>query len=88
MAGNSGEPVRVAEVTKRIFVRGIVGLAYRAGFDVESSDSQFFVLRAANPALDGKYIAIGRVTKGMEVVDKIEKADMLNLVYVKGETPK
>ena len=31
---------------------------------------------------------IGKVTKGIEVADKIELADILKLMYVKGETPK
>ena len=31
---------------------------------------------------------IGKVTKGIEVAAKIELADILNLMYVKGETPK
>jgi peptidylprolyl isomerase len=86
--GGSGDQIGVKEIAKHSFVRGTVGLFYRAGYDVETSDSQFFVLRIANPALDGKYIAIGKVIKGMDVVDKIEKPDMLKLVYVKGETTK
>jgi cyclophilin family peptidyl-prolyl cis-trans isomerase len=86
--GGSGERVGVAEVSKRSFVRGTVGLFYRPGFDVETSDSQFFVIKIANPALDGKYIMIGRVTKGMDVVDKIEKPDAVTMMYVKGEARK
>jgi cyclophilin family peptidyl-prolyl cis-trans isomerase len=86
--GGSGEPVGVAEFSKRAFTRGIVGLYYREGYKPESSDSQFFIMKVANPALTGKYVAIGRVTAGMAVVDKIEKPDMLKMAYVKGETAK
>ena len=41
-----------------------------------------------NPALDGKYALIGRVTTGMDVVDKINRNDVVKQVSVKGETPK
>jgi peptidylprolyl isomerase len=86
--GGSGERIGVAEIKKHSFVRGVVGLFYPQGYDVEFSDSQFFVLRIANPALDGKYIAIGHVTKGMEVVDKIQMADAITMMSVKGDPPK
>ena len=52
------------------------------------ADSQIFILKGTNPALNGKYTMIGHVTKGMEVVDKIEFADVLKGLSVKGETPK
>jgi cyclophilin family peptidyl-prolyl cis-trans isomerase len=86
--GGSGKafalrPVGVAETSKRPFTRGIVGLAYVTGSKPESADCQFFILRAAGPALDGKYAVIGRVTKGLAVVDKIEKTDVIKMVTVK-----
>ena len=76
-------PIGVAEVVKRQFDRGIVGLAYRTGQKPADADCQFFILKIANPALNGKYAAIGRVTKGMAVVDKIEVADMIKDVTVR-----
>ena len=36
--------------------------------------SHFFILVKESPPLDGKFAAFGRVTKGMEVVDAINKA--------------
>ena len=36
--------------------------------------TDFFILVSAAPFLDGKFAAFGRVTKGMEVVDAINKA--------------
>jgi cyclophilin family peptidyl-prolyl cis-trans isomerase len=87
-AGGSGSPVGVAEISKRTFARGIVGLFYRTTATAKDSDSQFFILRIGNPALDGKYVAIGRVTKGMDVADKIEMTDALKMVSVKGDPPK
>ena len=37
----------------------------------DSASSQFFIMHKAAPHLDGEYAAFGKVTKGMEVVDKI-----------------
>jgi peptidylprolyl isomerase len=38
-----------------------------------SANSQFFIMFAPAPFLDGKYTIIGNVTSGMDVVDKIKK---------------
>jgi cyclophilin family peptidyl-prolyl cis-trans isomerase len=81
----SGRSIGVAELGKRKFDKGIVGLAYREGQKPTAADSQIFILRAPNPKLDGRYAAIGRVVAGMNIVEKIEKPDMLKLAYVKGE---
>ena len=76
-------PIGVAELSKRKFERGIVGLAYRNGDKPEQADCQLFIVKVANPALDGKYAAIGRVIKGMAVVDKIARDDMVKMVSVR-----
>ena len=36
-----------------------------------SAGSQFFIMHADAPYLDGQYAAFGHVTSGMEVVDEI-----------------
>jgi cyclophilin family peptidyl-prolyl cis-trans isomerase len=76
-------PLGVAETSKRPFARGLVGLAYVTGARPESADSQFFILKTASSNLDGKYALIGRVTTGMNVVDKIERLDIIKSVSVK-----
>jgi peptidylprolyl isomerase len=81
----SGRSVGVAEISKRKFEKGTVGFAYREGQKPTAADSQIFILRAPNPALNGKYAMIGHVTSGMNVVEKIEKPDMVKMAYVKGE---
>jgi peptidyl-prolyl cis-trans isomerase B (cyclophilin B) len=49
--------------------RGVVSMARSAQFD--SAGSQFFIMHADAPYLDGQYAAFGRVTEGMDVVDAI-----------------
>jgi peptidylprolyl isomerase len=80
---NRQVPIGVAEISKRKFVRGIVGLAYQNGQKPEQADCQIFIVKIANPALDGKYAAIGRVITGMAVVDKLEKDDMIKDIKVR-----
>jgi peptidyl-prolyl cis-trans isomerase B (cyclophilin B) len=49
--------------------RGVVSMAHK-GFP-KSAGSQFFIVIADAPHLDGKYTAFGRVTSGMDVADRI-----------------
>jgi peptidylprolyl isomerase len=79
----SPRPIGVAEISKRQFVRGIVGYAWRVGYKPEDADSQFFIMKVANPAMNGKYAAIGRVIKGMDVVDKIALDDEVKDITVR-----
>ena len=52
--------------------RGVISLA-RAS-DPNSAGSQFFIMHADAPHLDGQYAAFGRVVEGMDVVDEIAAA--------------
>ena len=49
--------------------RGVVSMART--MDPNSAGSQFFIMVADAPHLDGEYAAFGKVTEGMEFVDKI-----------------
>ena len=51
-------------------VRGVISMA-RGGYDNNSGSCQFFIVHQDSPHLDGDYAAFGKVTKGMDVVDKI-----------------
>jgi peptidylprolyl isomerase len=53
------------------FLRGTVGAA-RTG-DPNSANSQFYIMFAPAPHLDGQYTIWGQVTEGMEYVDKIKR---------------
>ncbi len=39
--------------------------------DPDSAGSQFFIMHKDAPHLDGSYAAFGKITEGMDVVDKI-----------------
>ena len=41
----------------------------------DSAGSQFFIMHKTSPHLDGSYAAFGKVTKGLEVVNKIAECD-------------
>ncbi len=40
----------------------------------DSAGSQFFIMHQTSPHLDGEYAAFGKVTEGMDVVDRIANA--------------
>ena len=49
--------------------RGVLSMA--RAFDPNSASSQFFIMHADAPHLDGSYAAFGKVVSGIEVVDEI-----------------
>lgn len=49
--------------------RGVISMARSS--DPDSASSQFFIMHQDSDYLDGEYAAFGKVTKGMDVVDKI-----------------
>ncbi len=53
------------------FLRGTVGAARTN--DPNTANSQFFIMFAPAPSLDGQYTIWGQVVSGMDVVDKIKR---------------
>ena len=49
--------------------RGVISMARSS--DPNSASSQFFIMHADAPHLDGSYAAFGKVVSGMEEVDRI-----------------
>lgn len=68
-SGGSSLPDIAAEFTNMPFLRGTVAAA--RGDAKDSANSQFFIMFAPNIGLENKYTAWGRVTVGMDAVDKI-----------------
>jgi peptidylprolyl isomerase len=71
--GGSKYPNLAAEFSSVPFKRGIVGMA-RAS-DPNSANSQFFIMFADGPSLNGQYTVIGEVVSGMDVVDKLKRGE-------------
>ncbi len=49
--------------------RGVLSMA--RAMDPNSAGSQFFIMVATAPHLDGEYAGFGKITEGMEAADKI-----------------
>src|SRR6476620_5350306 len=69
-SGGSDLPDLKAELPNTHFARGIIGMARTN--DPDSANSQFFIMYADAPSLDGAYTVLGQVVSGMELVDKIK----------------
>ena len=52
--------------------RGVISMA-RGTYDYDSASSQFFIVQTTYPSLDGQYASFGKVTSGIDIVDKICK---------------
>lgn len=71
--GGPGYSIR-SEFSPLEYETGYIGMA-SSGKDTEGS--QFFITHSATPHLDGKYTIFGKVTEGMDAVDKIMVGDMI-----------
>ncbi|HYX42710.1 MAG TPA: peptidylprolyl isomerase, partial [Pyrinomonadaceae bacterium] len=78
--GNGGPGYQIrCEINEVAYERGTVGMAL-SGKD--TGGSQWFVTHSPQPHLDGGYTVFGRVTQGMEVVDRIARGDRILSVTV------
>ena len=71
MSGSKLPNLKAEFTNSRQFLRGVCGMARSA--DENSANSQFFIMFAPAPALNGKYTIWGQVVKGMEYVDQIKR---------------
>ncbi len=71
--GQSDMPNLPAEFSSLSFDRGVIGMARSQ--DPDSANSQFFIMFAPAPHLDGQYTIVGKVISGMDVVDAIKKGE-------------
>jgi peptidyl-prolyl cis-trans isomerase B (cyclophilin B) len=77
--GGPGYTIK-AEFNKQKHVRGAVAMA--RSDDPDSAGSQFYITRAPAHFLDGQYTVFGKVTKGMDVVDRIERGDRIGSIKI------
>ena len=74
--GGSGKEMK-NEFNSLRHLRGTVSMA-REGGNVDSADSQFFIMLNAKRSLDNQYTVWGRVIEGMEAVDQIRQGTEAN----------
>jgi cyclophilin family peptidyl-prolyl cis-trans isomerase len=78
--GNGGPGYQIrCEINQVAYDRATVGMAL-SGKD--TGGSQWFVTHAPQPHLDGGYTVFGRVVRGMEVVDRIERGDVVKSITI------
>lgn len=81
--GGSGKTIPLEVSPKlRHDSAGVVAMA-RKSYPTDSASSQFYITLDAKPFLDMQYAVFGRVTKGLDVVKKIEVGDVMKKVYFK-----
>ncbi|MGV6889161.1 peptidylprolyl isomerase [Rhodophyticola sp. SM2404] len=68
--GGSEYPDLPAEFSDLDFARGVLGMA--RSNNPNSANSQFFIMFAPAPHLNGQYTIVGQVVDGMDVVDAIK----------------
>ncbi len=71
--GGSDKPDLKAEFNDTPHVRGTCSMARTS--DPDSANSQFFICFDDARFLDGQYTAWGRVTEGMEAVDRLKRGE-------------
>ncbi len=82
--GGPGYRVR-DELGPRPYLRGTVGLALDGA---DTGSGGFFITAAPQPRLDGRYPVLGAVVGGMDVVDRLQRGDVIHSVRVwDGRTP-
>ncbi|MCA1632534.1 MAG: peptidylprolyl isomerase [Acidobacteria bacterium] len=76
--GGPGHQIR-CEINTVPYERGAVGMAL-SGKD--TGGSQWFVTHSPQPHLDGGYTVFGRVTEGLEVIDRITRGDRIRSITI------
>jgi HEAT repeat protein len=77
--GGPGYTVR-SEVNRRPFLRGTLGMTLPGGKDTAAS--QFFITHLPQPQMAGIYTPFGQVIKGMDLVDRLVRGDIIQKVVI------
>jgi cyclophilin family peptidyl-prolyl cis-trans isomerase len=79
--GGSGEHIQLEiHPDLKHDAQGIVAMARASG--PNSASSQFYITLGAHLFLDGQYAVFGRVTSGMDVVNRISRGDRMESVRI------
>ncbi len=78
----SGSAIGAAEISRtHSHRRGAVAMSHLG--NPALADSQMYVVLDDRPDLNGRYAVFGRVVSGMDVVDKIQRGDVIRKMYVR-----
>jgi cyclophilin family peptidyl-prolyl cis-trans isomerase len=76
--GNGGPAYTIRdELNRRRYGRGAVGMALSGP---DTGGSQYFLMLAPDPHLDGGYTVFGQVTGGWEVLDALVQGDLIERI--------
>ena len=78
-SGKSGLGLIKSEIDAHFkYKKGSVGLART--FELDTEDSQFFIILQDEPMYEGEYTPVGRVIYGMEVLEKVKFVPKYHIV--------
>ena len=81
-SASSGQPIGVAEMTKKhTHTRGAVAAAHQG--NPANADSQLYVTLGDRPELNGRYTVFGHVIAGDGVPARLERGDLIVRMYVR-----
>ncbi len=81
-AGTGGPGYTIKCETDRNTHRHVAGTLSMAHAGKDTGGSQFFICHSPQPHLDRKHTVFGQVTTGMDVVNAIQKNDVVNSIRV------
>lgn len=75
--GTGGATTLPTETSSEPFVAGSVGVARKSTPQDLSNDSQFFIVKKDSGFLNNEYTYFGKVTSGMDVIDRLVVGDKI-----------